>query len=228
MSRREAPRREAPRREAPGREAARPEATRRKGLSDVADVELARRAGDGDRRALETLLERHFDRVHAVCRRVAGNRDDAQDATQEALVAVARRIGTYDGRAAFTTWLHRVAVNAALDELRRRGRRPVPAEELPEAPGRSFESAVDARLDVDAALAGVPEDFRVAVVLRDLADLEYEEIARILDVPIGTVRSRIARGRAALAERVNDVTPGTGSGTRVVPPSETPERGPRP
>lgn len=186
--------------------------SRRDPLTEVGDPELARRAGDGDQPALEAILERHFDRVHAVCRRVTANRDDALDATQEALVAVVRRIATYDGRAAFTTWLHRVAVNAALDELRRKGRRPRPAEELPESPGRSFEPAVDARLDVDAALASVPEDFRVAVVLRDLADLEYEEIARVLDIPVGTVRSRIARGRAALAERVQDVTHGNPAG----------------
>ncbi len=166
------------------------------------DDELAAAAGGGDRAALETLLERHFDRIHAICRRIAGNRDDGLDATQEALVSVARRIDSFDGRSKFTTWLYRVATNAALDEVRRRGRRPVPQEELPEPDRATFEAAVDARLDVDAALADVPDDHRAALVLRDLCDLDYDEIARTLDVPIGTVRSRISRGRAALADRI--------------------------
>jgi Sigma-70 region 2 len=80
------------------------------------DNALATRAAAGDREALETLLERHVDRIHAVCRRVLGDREDALDATQEAMIAVARGIGRYDGRSAFTTWLYRVATNAALDE----------------------------------------------------------------------------------------------------------------
>ena len=173
------------------------------------DRALAAAAGQGDRRALDQLLARHADRVHAVCRRVVGNPDDALDATQEALIAVARGIGRYDGRAAFTTWLYRVATNAALDELRRRARRPTPVEELPEPPPRrsSDDERVVARLDVDAALADLPEDFRVAVVLRDLCDLDYAEIAVALDVPPGTVRSRIARGRAALAAALGNPDP---------------------
>lgn len=174
---------------------------------DRDDAALAADAAGGDRRALEALLERHFDMVHAVCRRVTGDRDDALDATQEALVAVARHIGRWDGRAKFTTWLYRVAMNAALDELRRRGRRPVPADVLPDGQGRSFEPGVDARLDVDAALAGLSAEFRAAVVLRDLCDLAYKDIAAVLDVPIGTVRSRIARGRSALADILGNPEP---------------------
>lgn len=170
---------------------------------DAPDDLLATAAAAGDRRALEGLLDRHADRIHAVCRRILGPSDDALDATQEAMIAVARGIGRFDGRSAFTTWLYRVATNAALDEGRRRSRRPQPVETLPEPRGLSespIETQVGARVDVDAALARLPEDFRVAVVLRDLCDLDYAEIAQVLDVPPGTVRSRIARGRAALAE----------------------------
>jgi RNA polymerase sigma-70 factor (ECF subfamily) len=174
------------------------------------DRVLAAAAGAGDRRALELLLDRHADRVHAICRRVVANPDDALDATQEALIAVARGIQRFDGRAAFTTWLYRVATNAALDEVRRRDRRPRPVSEVPE-PGPSsstLEDRVGAAIDVDAALATLPEEFRVAVVLRDLCDLDYAEIAEVLDVPPGTVRSRIARGRAALATALgNPKTP---------------------
>ena len=160
------------------------------------------------------LLDRHADRIHAVCRRVVAHPEDALDATQEAMIAVARGIDRFDGRAAFTTWCYRVATNAALDELRRRRRRPVPAHPdgpQPVAPGPAIEDRVGARLDVDAALRTLPEDFRVAVVLRDLCDLDYAEIAEVLDVPPGTVRSRISRGRALLVERLG---PAGGAGTR--------------
>ncbi len=169
---------------------------------DSTDAVVAQAAATGDRRALEVLLERHADRVHAVCRRVIGSPEDALDATQEALVAIARGIDRFDGRAAFSTWCYRVATNAALDELRRRSRRPTPTEELAERSVPDREAAVDARLDVDRALTGIAEEFRVAVVLRDLADLDYPEIAEVLGIPVGTVKSRIARGRAALRARL--------------------------
>lgn len=175
---------------------------------DAADAALAGAAAEGDRRALDTLLERHLDRVHAICRRVVGDPDDALDATQEALIAIARGIGRFDGRSAFSTWCYRVATNAALDELRRRGRRPRPTDAVDESPVGSAEGSVDARLDVDRALAEIPEEFRVAVVLRDLVDLDYPEIADVLDVPIGTVKSRIARGRAALRATIARHDPG--------------------
>jgi RNA polymerase sigma-70 factor (ECF subfamily) len=175
-------------------------------LHDDSDA-LATRAADGDRAALELLLDRHADHIHAVCRRVLANRDDALDATQEAMIAIARGITRFDGRAAFTTWMYRVATNAALDEARRLQRRPRPVEALPELDGArsiggatSVEDRVGAQVDIDAALATLPVDFRVAVVLRDLCDLDYAEIAEVLDLPPGTVRSRISRGRALLAE----------------------------
>jgi RNA polymerase sigma-70 factor (ECF subfamily) len=167
-----------------------------------------RAAQDGDRAALDALLRRHHDRIHAVCRRLAGNEADALDATQEALIAIARGIRRFDGRAAFSTWAYRVATNASLDELRRRRRRPVLTDDLDDgAVGggetRQTRSAgIDGlpdRMAIDAALARLPLEFRAPVVLRDLLDLDYAEIADVLDIPPGTVRSRIARGRAQLA-----------------------------
>ena len=143
-----------------------------------------------------------------MCRRLAGNEADALDATQEALIAIVRGIGRFDGRAAFSTWAYRVATNACLDELRRRQRRPTPglpdddgpgAREVGARPSAGIEGLAD-RLAVDAALARLPEEFRSAVVLRDLCDLDYAEIALALAIPAGTVRSRIARGRAQLAQ----------------------------
>jgi RNA polymerase sigma-70 factor (ECF subfamily) len=138
---------------------------------------------------------------------VTGHPEDALDATQEALLAITRGVHRYDGRSAFTTWLYRVATNAALDEVRRRNRRPVPldpASGAPQVSPGSVESVVAARIDVDAALAGLSPEFRAAVVLRDLCDLDYSEIAEALGVPIGTVRSRIARGRAAIADCLSE------------------------
>ncbi|HKA83246.1 MAG TPA: RNA polymerase sigma factor [Acidimicrobiales bacterium] len=175
----------------------------------------------GDRDALEALLRRHHDRLWALCRRLTGNHADAEDALQDALIAIARGIRRYDGRAAFTTWSYRVATNACLDELRRRRRRPVAdvpetvgVGAAPEGVGGAVSApptagAVDAvadRLDIDAALALLPQEFRAAVVLRDLCDLDYAEIGRVLGIPPGTVRSRIARGRSQLADLLGNPT----------------------
>jgi RNA polymerase sigma-70 factor (ECF subfamily) len=187
-------------------------------LRDDDDRALVGRATRGDRRALELLLDRHADRIHAVCRRIVADPDDALDATQEAMIAIARGVTRFDGRAAFSTWCFRIATNAAIDELRRTRRRPLPAHpDAPEpataAPGP--DDVVAARVDVDAALQQVPEDFRVAVVLRDLCDLDYAEIAEVLDIPPGTVRSRISRGRALLVELL-----GGSSARNPVPASE--------
>jgi len=140
-----------------------------------------------------------------------GNEADAVDAAQDALVSVVRSIDRFDGRSSFGTWIYRIATNACLDELRRRRRRPVvglPGESGDDADtGRTFglsgrdpADEASAHVDVDAALRRLAPEHRAAVVLRDLCDLTYEEIAVILDVPIGTVRSRIARGRGALAD----------------------------
>ena len=185
-------------------------------MRDDDDATLVTRAVDGDRRALELLLDRHADRIHAVCRRIVAHREDALDATQEAMIAIARGITRFDGRAAFGTWCYRIATNAALDELRRKQRRPMPADPdgpEPAVPETGPADVVAARLDVDAALRHVPDEFRVAVVLRDLCDLDYAEIAEVLDIPPGTVRSRISRGRAILVERL-----GAEPGNRVRPP----------
>ena len=175
------------------------------------DGELVRAAQDGDRAALEALLRRHHDRIAALCRRVCGNDADGADATQEALIAMVKGLARYDGRAAFSTWAYRVATNACLDELRRRSRRPLPGLEADDPALRSsgagdVADAVSARVDVDAALAQLSPEFRAVVVLRDLCALDYAEIAEVLGLPPGTVRSRIARGRAQLADHVGNPT----------------------
>jgi RNA polymerase sigma-70 factor (ECF subfamily) len=137
---------------------------------------------------------------------MTGNDHDALDATQDALIAITRGLARYDGRAAFSTWAYRVTTNACLDELRRRRRRPVPEAELmvdtPYASGPALDQTAVDRLTIDDALAALPPDFRAPVVLRDVLGLDYAEIADVLGIPPGTVRSRIARGRRALAERI--------------------------
>lgn len=164
------------------------------------------KAIDGDRHALDRLLREHYDRLYAVCRRLTGNDADAADACQDALIAIVRNLGKFDGRSRFGTWAYRIAVNASLDELRRRRRRARPDERIVEArsdepdPTPDPSIAISDRLAIDAALADLSPEFRAAVVLRDVAGLDYAEIADALDIPAGTVRSRIARGRAALAD----------------------------
>jgi RNA polymerase sigma-70 factor, ECF subfamily len=137
---------------------------------------------------------------------MAGNDADAADATQEALLAIVRGLPRFDGRSSFRTWSYRVAVNACLDELRRRKRRPSVGlpdlERLDRADYGASPDDVADRMMLDDALAALPDDYRVAVVLRDVADLDYAEIAEVLQIPAGTVRSRIARGRLALARTV--------------------------
>ncbi len=145
-----------------------------------------------------------------MCRRIAGSSRDADDACQEALIKIVRNLPRFDGKSSFATWAYRIATNASLDELRKRNRapRPVldddgdhPRERPDERAHRPMDQLGD-RLVLDAALADLPDDLRAAVVLRDVAHLDYAEIAEVLDVPVGTVKSRISRGRRALAERL--------------------------
>lgn len=178
-------------------------------MSNADDRALVAAAQSGDRRALDQLLRRHYDRVYAVCRRILHHDADAADATQDALLAAVRALASFDGNAAFGTWMYRIATNTCLDQLRRRKRRPtapldetVMLSDLVET--RPFDSTVVDQMAVQAALERLPEDFRLAVVLRDVADLDYDTIADTLGVPIGTVRSRIARGRAILAKELGN------------------------
>jgi RNA polymerase sigma-70 factor (ECF subfamily) len=177
------------------------------------DRALVAAAQGGDRGALDQLFRRHYDRVFAVCRRITGNEADAADASQEAMIAMVRALPRFDGRSSFGTWAYRIATNASLDELRRRRRRPMVAgrdhdddhthHEIadPDA-GLHIEQLGDRQL-IDAALSVLPEDFRIPVVLRDVGDLDYAEIAEVLSIPVGTVKSRIARGRGMLATTIS-------------------------
>lgn len=161
----------------------------------------------GDAGAFSELVRRHQTRVLNLCLRMLGDPDDAADATQDAFLTALRKLGQFRGEAAFSTWMHRVAVNACYDIMRKRRRQPLlrtledegPEPEFgPPVPDHAEEIAGTA--DVTQALMQVPEGFRSALILADLQDLPYEEIARILDLPVGTVKSRVHRGRVALAQ----------------------------
>jgi RNA polymerase sigma-70 factor (ECF subfamily) len=163
----------------------------------------------GDPRAFGELVGRHERRIYGLCLRILGNREDAEDATQEAFLSALRRASSFRQAAAFSTWLYRIAVNAATDQARRRGRARVtqlgPDDAgLAVAPGSELGEVVASAVAVQTALTLIPEEFRVAVVLCDLYRVPYADAAQILEVPVGTVKSRVFRGRVALAERLGD------------------------
>ncbi|MGH2755954.1 MAG: RNA polymerase sigma factor [Actinomycetota bacterium] len=168
------------------------------------ESELLQRALEGDDRAFSTLLRRHEDRIFALALRMTGSRADALDATQEAFILAFRRAASFRGDAAFSTWLYRIAINACKDFIRKRSRAPglVGSEEPPEEadPRPAVDDQVALRLDLSEALAGLSDEYREAVVMYDLGGVPYEEIARITGVAIGTVKSRISRGRRQLAK----------------------------
>jgi len=174
-------------------------------LSDPSDEALLAAHLRGDRQAFGVLVRRHERRVYGLCLRLLGNREDAEDATQEAFLAALRHAASFRRTAAFSTWLYRIAVNAATDQGRRRARaRSVPL--LEEGPKQLAPVVPDATeevagaIAVQAALARVPLDFRVALVLCDLYQLPSVQASEILGIPVGTVKSRAFRGRLALAE----------------------------
>lgn len=176
-------------------------------MTGASDEELLAAHIQGDRTAFGELMTRHERRIYGLCLRILGNREDAEDATQEAFVAALRRAGGFRGEAAFSTWLYRIAVNAATDQARRRGRaRTVPLET--EEAGRGAAAvgdpsgAVATALTVRAALRVVPEDFRIALILCDLYGFGHAQAAEILGIPIGTVKSRVFRGRLVLGEQL--------------------------
>lgn len=177
------------------------------------DEELLARAAGGDQPAFTALVRRHEDRVFGIAVRVTGDRADALDATQETFVSVFRQAGTFRAEAAFTTWLYRVTVNACRDVLRKKRRLPEPTEELPERPrpGIGTEEVVGLRLDLARALAQLPDEYREAVLMHDLGGIPYEDIAHETGVALGTVKSRISRGRRRLAELLEQPAPSPAS-----------------
>lgn len=178
-------------------------------MQDVFDEhELIRRAGRGDSAAFETLMSAQEGRMYAVALRMCGNREDAQDCMQEAMVRVYRAISGFKGQSSFATWVYRITMNSCLDELRRRKARTSasldamlengysPSDET-DTPEHHSLQAEQKRL-LEKAIADLPEDMRAAIVLRDIQGCSYDEIARVLNANVGTIKSRISRGRERL------------------------------
>ncbi|MEV8552386.1 RNA polymerase sigma factor SigM [Streptomyces glaucescens] len=194
---------------------------------DAPDEVLLARHVAGDPDAFGELVRRHRDRLWAVALRTLGDREEAADAVQDALVSAFRAAHTFQGKSAVTTWLHRITVNACLDRVRKAAsRRTAPVddaerlEQLLEPHESASEPAErnDLHRQLLEALGTLPPDQRAALVLVDMQGYPVAEAGRILGVPTGTVKSRCARGRARLLPLLTHLRPGgAGSGT---PPGE--------
>ncbi|WP_373321650.1 RNA polymerase sigma factor SigM [Micromonospora okii] len=194
------------------------------------DGDLLRAHVAGDRDAFTELFHRHRDRLWAVALRTLGDREDAADALQDALLSAHRAAARFRGDSAVTTWLHRIVVNACLDRIRRRQAHPtVPLPDGthggdggPSTGGAELAAPVrdhDTALVVRQALAELPAEQRAALVLVDVQGYPVAEVARILGVAEGTVKSRCARGRARLAVALGHLRTG------FVPPGQPAPRG---
>jgi RNA polymerase sigma-70 factor (ECF subfamily) len=178
------------------------------------DAALLVRVVEGDHDAFTTLMHRHEDRIFAVCLRIMGNRTSALDATQETFLTLYRKANQYRATAAVGTWLYRIAVNTCYDLLRKERRRPSeampsyldPADPHAEDPYTSIEL----RPSVEAALATLTADFRAVVVLSDIEGMSLPEVAEALEVPVGTVKSRLFRARRQLAGVLGNLSDGSG------------------
>ena len=174
----------------------------------MTEQELVRAAAGGDTEAFERLVETYENKIYTLALRMSGSPDDAVDIAQEAFLAAWRGLPAFRGEAGFATWLYRLASNAAIDYLRRqrkqRGELSLDDEELgldavDAGPGpQDAAEGEEVRSAVAAGLGALSEGHRQVLVLRELQGLSYEEIAAVLAVDLGTVKSRISRARSAL------------------------------
>ncbi|MEU2064592.1 RNA polymerase sigma factor SigM [Streptomyces sp. NPDC013455] len=194
------------------------------GYEGVGDRDLLARHVEGDPEAFGEIVRRHRDRLWAVALRTLGDREEAADAVQDALVSAYRAAHTFRGQSAVTTWLHRITVNACLDRARKAATRktaPVDDTERLEQLLEPHESASapaerkDVHRQLLEALGTLPAEQRAALVLVDMQGYPVAEAARILDVPTGTVKSRCARGRARLLPLLTHLRPEGGPDPRA-------------
>ncbi|MEU6823918.1 RNA polymerase sigma factor SigM [Streptomyces atriruber] len=188
---------------------------------DMSDQDLLAAHVAGDKDAFGELVRRHRDRLWAVALRTLGDREEAADAVQDALVSAYRAAHTFRGQSAVTTWLHRITVNACLDRARKAASRktsPIDDTERLEQLLEPEESAAapvergDLHRELVEALGTLPHDQRAALVLVDMQGYPVAEAARVLDVPTGTVKSRCARGRARLLPLLTHLRTGPPAG----------------
>lgn len=182
----------------------------------LTDIDLVNRARSGDKRALETLVERHAPRVNRLAAHLLGDLEEARDAAQESLVKLCTRLRQFRGEAQFGTWLHRLVVNTCRDRMawqRVRRTEPLLLEETATGDGGDGDPARlallgDLRREVADALAKLSRDQRIAVVLRDSFGLSYEEIARVARMPVGTAKCYVHRARNRLRARLEEQATG--------------------
>ena len=189
--------------------------------TSLEDLKLAEELRRGSEEAYELLLLRFQQPVYNLALRLVGDVSDAADIVQEVFLKVFRNIGQFRGQSSLKTWVYRIAVNEAHNHRRwfsRHSRREVALENKEDASGRSYRDTLadpgetpyevtlgtETRTMIEQELAGLKTVFRQAVVLRDIEELSYEEISEILNISIGTVKSRILRGREALRGRLQE------------------------
>ena len=185
-------------------------------LSQQMDRELVQRVQDGDSAAFDLLVRKYQHRIVALIGRYVADWSECQDVAQEAFLRAYRAIGSFRGDAQFYTWLHRIAVNTAKNHLVASNRRP-PTGDIDVADAEQFDSGIRLRDNdtperelmrqqmeqtVMRAVEALPEELRVAITLREVEGMSYEEIAEKMDCPIGTVRSRIFRAREAIDQEL--------------------------
>lgn len=182
------------------------------------DRELVKRVQSGDKRAFDLLVLKYQHKIFGLISRYIHDSHEVQDVAQEAFIKAYRALPKFRGDSAFYTWLYRIAINTAKNQLVSRGRRP-PATDVDVEDAEYYESAGSLRdmetpesalfgselkAVVDRAISGLPDDLRTAVTLREFDGLSYEDIAEIMDCPVGTVRSRIFRAREAIDGQVQN------------------------
>lgn len=180
----------------------------------MTDEELVKRAGRGDQRAFDLLVRKYQHRLFALISRYVRDQDEVQDIAQEAFIKAWRALPRFRGDSQFYTWLYRIAVNTAKNYLVSQGRRPpgsdidaMDAEQFASANGLHESGTPESVLMsqelaqvIRQAIAALPDELRTAVTLREFDGLSYEDIAQIMECPVGTVRSRIFRAREAIEQ----------------------------
>lgn len=176
------------------------------GEDKTATLECVRRAQAGDVAAFETLYREQSGRIFALCLRLrGGDREDATELMQDVFVRAWRRLETFRGDSAFSSWLHRLAVNTMLESARserRRTARVLSMEDTSILPGAARSSGVDLKMEMEEAVASLPKGARTAFVLHDVEGYQHQEIAEQLSVSIGTVKAQLHRARRLLRDRL--------------------------
>lgn len=184
--------------------------------SNPVEADILARAQLGDHHAFAQLYSLHKRRIYSLCLRMVGNIAEAEDLTQEAFLQLHRKIGTFRGDSAFSTWLHRLAINVVLMQLRKKGLQVISLDEameptVEERPGRSFgapdptlSGAID-RMALQRAIEDLPAGYRLIFVLHDIEGYEHNEIASMLDCSIGNSKSQLHKARLKLRDALRTI-----------------------